>query len=43
MSSAANLIYVMETRTSGSQNTLVGFIFWSRWLQASVYVGLIVA
>jgi len=26
----------METRSSGSQNTLVGFIFWIRWLQASL-------
>lgn len=40
---ATDLIFVMETRTSGSQNVLVGFIFWSRWLQAPLYVGLIVA
>ena len=40
---AADLIFVMETRTSGSQNVLVSFIFWSRWLQAPLYVGLIVA
>ncbi len=29
--------------TSKSQNILGGFIFWSRWLQAPLYVGLIVA
>ena len=28
---------------SKSQNLLGGFIFWSRWLQAPLYVGLIVA
>ena len=29
--------------TSKSQSILAGFIFWSRWLQAPLYVGLIVA
>jgi hypothetical protein len=28
---------------SKSQYTLAGFIFWSRWLQAPLYIGLIVA
>jgi hypothetical protein len=39
---AADWIFVMETRTSRSQNVLAGFIFWSRWLQPPLYVGLIV-
>jgi uncharacterized protein (TIGR00645 family) len=33
----------MDTRNSKSQNILSGFIFWSRWLQAPLYIGLIVA
>ena len=28
---------------SRSMNLLTGFIFWSRWLQAPLYLGLIVA
>ena len=31
------------TRNSKSQITLGGLIFWSRWLQAPLYVGLIIA
>ncbi len=33
----------MDSRNSKSQSVLAGFIFWSRWLQAPLYVGLIVA
>ena len=33
----------MESRNNKSQSILAGFIFWSRWLQAPLYVGLIVA
>jgi uncharacterized membrane protein YqhA len=40
---AADWIFAMETRASRLQNVLAGFIFWSRWLQAPLYVGLIVA
>jgi uncharacterized protein (TIGR00645 family) len=31
------------TRTGGYLGTLSTFIFWSRWLQAPLYLGLIVA
>jgi uncharacterized protein (TIGR00645 family) len=33
----------MPTRLNRSQTTLAHFIFWSRWLQAPLYFGLIVA
>ena len=34
----------MDSRSnSNSQSILAGFIFWSRWLQAPLYVGLIIA
>ncbi len=33
----------MDSAGSKSQRILGGFIFWSRWLQAPLYVGLIVA
>src|ERR1700704_598726 len=33
----------MDSSSSKSQKTLAGFIFWSRWLQATLYVGLVVA
>ena len=33
----------MESRNNKSQSILAGFIFWSRWLQAPLYIGLIVA
>jgi uncharacterized protein (TIGR00645 family) len=33
----------MDSRSNKSQRILAGFIFWSRWLQAPLYVGLIVA
>jgi uncharacterized protein (TIGR00645 family) len=33
----------MDSSSSKSQKTLAGFIFWSRWLQAPLYVGLVVA
>jgi uncharacterized protein (TIGR00645 family) len=33
----------MDSSNSRSQSVLAGFIFWSRWLQAPLYVGLIVA
>jgi uncharacterized protein (TIGR00645 family) len=33
----------MENATTRSIKALEGFIFWSRWLQAPLYVGLIVA
>ncbi|HEX9452090.1 MAG TPA: TIGR00645 family protein [Burkholderiales bacterium] len=33
----------MDSSNSKSQKTLAGFIFWSRWLQAPLYVGLVVA
>ena len=33
----------MDSSGSKSQRILGGFIFWSRWLQAPLYVGLIVA
>ncbi len=34
---------MLDSRTIKSQRILGGFIFWSRWLQAPLYVGLIVA
>ena len=33
----------MDSSNIKSQSILAGFIFWSRWLQAPLYVGLIVA
>ena len=33
----------MEKITASSVRAMEGFIFWSRWLQAPLYLGLIVA
>jgi uncharacterized protein (TIGR00645 family) len=33
----------MDTSNDKSRNVLSGFIFWSRWLQAPLYIGLVVA
>jgi uncharacterized protein (TIGR00645 family) len=33
----------MDSGNTRSQSVLAGVIFWSRWLQAPLYVGLIVA
>jgi len=37
------MLIMQDSRTFKSQRILGGFIFWSRWLQAPLYVGLIVA
>src|SRR5579859_913965 len=37
------MLKILDSRSFKSQHILGSFIFWSRWLQAPLYVGLIVA